>query len=147
MLVWFMSSTQCIVFASVNIWQWGCYGWHTNEISICVNYFWCLVFGLATWHLYHLWFGNEAYCHYSRTTVWDQEIWHVITQTFTSLNLCSCHRSVHHYYELTLRLWDFRAPPIQSVNVIQGHSKAVNSAVFSMKENVISGSADHTVKV
>ena len=47
----------------------------------------------------------------------------------------------------TTRLWDFRAPPIHSVNVFQGHSKAVNSAVFSMKENVISGSDDHTVKV
>ena len=47
----------------------------------------------------------------------------------------------------TTRLWDFRAPPIHSVNVFQGHSKAVNSAVFSMKENVISGSDDLTVKV
>ena len=50
-------------------------------------------------------------------------------------------------YQHNIRLWDFRAPPIHSVNVFQGHSKAVNSAVFSMQENVISGSDDHTVKV
>ena len=47
----------------------------------------------------------------------------------------------------TIRLWDFRTPPIHSVNVFPGHSKAVNSAVFNMKENVISGSDDHNVKV
>ena len=49
--------------------------------------------------------------------------------------------------DTTFRLWDFRAPPIHSVNVFQGHSKAVNSAVFSIKENVVSGSDDHSVKV
>lgn len=49
--------------------------------------------------------------------------------------------------DATFRLWDFRAPPIHSVNVFQGHSKAVNSAVFSVRENVISGSDDHVVKV
>ena len=49
--------------------------------------------------------------------------------------------------DATFRLWDFRAPPIHSVNVFQGHSKAVNSAVFSLSDNVISGSDDHTLKV
>ena len=33
------------------------------------------------------------------------------------------------------------------MNVFQGHSKAVNSAVFSLSDNVISGSDDHTLKV
>ena len=33
------------------------------------------------------------------------------------------------------------------MNAFQGHSKAVNTAVFSQKDNVISGSDDHTVKV
>ena len=33
------------------------------------------------------------------------------------------------------------------MNVFQGHSKAVNSAVFSLSDNVVSGSDDHTLKV
>ncbi len=49
--------------------------------------------------------------------------------------------------DMTFRLWDFRAPPIHSVSIFQGHAKAVNAAVFSLRENVVSGSDDHTVKV
>ena len=49
--------------------------------------------------------------------------------------------------DTTFRLWDFRAPPIHSVNVFQGHSKAVNSTVFSLRENVVSASDDHSLKV
>ena len=70
----------------------------------------------------------------------DQELTHVCTHPKQQLLVTSS-------LDATFRLWDFRAPPIHSVNVFQGHSKAVNSAVFSLKENVISGSDDHTVKV
>ena len=49
--------------------------------------------------------------------------------------------------DATFRLWDFRAPPIHSVNVFQGHSKSVNSATFSSREYVVSGSDDHSIKV
>ena len=61
-----------------------------------------------------------------------------------SLYTANC---IYMFMNENTRLWDFRAPPIHSVNVFQGHSKAVNSAVLSMKENVISGSDDHTIKV
>lgn len=70
----------------------------------------------------------------------DQELTHVCSHPTQQLLVTSS-------LDATFRLWDFRAPPIHSVNVFQGHSKAVNSAVFSLRENVISGSDDHTVKV
>lgn len=70
----------------------------------------------------------------------DQELTHVCAHPKQQLLVTSS-------LDATFRLWDFRAPPIHSVNVFQGHSKAVNSAVFSLKEHVISGSDDHTVKI
>lgn len=70
----------------------------------------------------------------------DQELTHVCAHPQQQLLVTSS-------TDATFRLWDFRAPPIHSVNVFQGHSKAVNSAVFSLRENVVSGSDDHTVKV
>ena len=70
----------------------------------------------------------------------DQELTHVCAHPTQQLLVTSS-------LDATFRLWDFRAPPIHSVNVFQGHSKAVNSAVFSLRENVVSGSDDHTVKV
>lgn len=74
------------------------------------------------------------------TTGHDQELTHVCAHPSQQLLVTSSQ-------DTTFRLWDFRTPPIHSVNVFQGHSKAVNAAVFSQRDNVISGSDDHTVKV
>ncbi|KPP72105.1 WD repeat-containing protein 37-like, partial [Scleropages formosus] len=49
--------------------------------------------------------------------------------------------------DTTFRLWDFRDPAIHSVNVFQGHTDTVTSAVFTLGDNVVSGSDDRTVKV
>uniref|UniRef100_A0A3Q4H3N9 WD repeat-containing protein 37 n=1 Tax=Neolamprologus brichardi TaxID=32507 RepID=A0A3Q4H3N9_NEOBR len=49
--------------------------------------------------------------------------------------------------DTTFRLWDFRDPSIHSVNVFQGHTDTVTSAVFTVGDNVVSGSDDRTVKV
>lgn len=70
----------------------------------------------------------------------DQELTHVCAHPSQQLLVTSSQ-------DTTFRLWDFRTPPIHSVNVFQGHSKAVNAAVFSQRDNVISGSDDHTVKI
>ncbi|CAG0887570.1 unnamed protein product [Cyprideis torosa] len=48
--------------------------------------------------------------------------------------------------DTTFRLWDFRES-IHSVSVFQGHTDAVNSAVFTQEDKVVSGSEDRTVKV
>lgn len=70
----------------------------------------------------------------------DQELTHVCAHPTQQLLVTSSN-------DTTFRLWDFRAPPIHSVNVFQGHSKAVNSSVFSLKDNVVSASDDHSLKV
>ena len=70
----------------------------------------------------------------------DQELTHVCAHPTQQLLVTSSN-------DTTFRLWDFRAPPIHSVNVFQGHSKAVNSSVFSLRENVVSASDDHSLKV
>lgn len=70
----------------------------------------------------------------------DEELTHVCTHPTQKLLVTSSQ-------DTTFRLWDFRAPLIHSVNVFQGHSKAVSSAAFSLKDNVISASDDHTVKI
>ncbi|CAG5119078.1 unnamed protein product [Candidula unifasciata] len=46
----------------------------------------------------------------------------------------------------TFRLWDFRGTSML-VNVFQGHTQQVTSAVFAGSDKVVSGSDDRTVKV
>ncbi|BFZ22743.1 hypothetical protein BsWGS_25782 [Bradybaena similaris] len=46
----------------------------------------------------------------------------------------------------TFRLWDFRGTSML-VNVFQGHTQQVTSAVFASSDKVVSGSDDRTVKV
>ena len=84
--------------------------------------------------------GTGLYFLFPCPTGHDQELTHVCAHPKQQLLVTSS-------LDATFRLWDFRAPPIHSVNVFQGHTKAVNSAVFSLRENVVSGSDDHTVKV
>ncbi|CAL1531207.1 unnamed protein product [Lymnaea stagnalis] len=48
--------------------------------------------------------------------------------------------------DTTFRLWDFRGPAML-VNVFQGHTQQVTSAVFASGDKVVSGSDDRTVKV
>ncbi|XP_059141764.1 WD repeat-containing protein 37-like isoform X2 [Physella acuta] len=48
--------------------------------------------------------------------------------------------------DTTFRLWDFRGPSML-VNVFQGHTQQVTSAVFASGDKVVSGSDDRTVKV
>ncbi|ELU02135.1 hypothetical protein CAPTEDRAFT_222480 [Capitella teleta] len=48
--------------------------------------------------------------------------------------------------DTTFRLWDFRDPSMK-VNVFQGHTQQVTSAVFGSNDLVVSGSDDRTVKV
>ncbi|XP_048237706.1 WD repeat-containing protein 37-like [Haliotis rufescens] len=48
--------------------------------------------------------------------------------------------------DTTFRLWDFRDSAMQ-VNVFQGHTQPVTSAVFAGGDKVVSGSDDRTVKV
>lgn len=82
--------------------------------------------------------------------------------------------STHHQSDLllttsqdtTFRLWDFRTPALQAVNVFQGHSEyvrcaaasasartdaacsAVSTAVFASNDSlIVSGSEDRTIKV
>ena len=88
-----------------------------------------------------MWFGGGCGLHSTiNCTGHDQELTHVCAHPVQQLLVTSS-------LDATFRLWDFRAPPIHSVNVFQGHSKAVNSAVFSLQDNVVSGSDDHIVKV
>lgn len=48
--------------------------------------------------------------------------------------------------DTTFRLWDFRDPTML-VNVFQGHTQPVTSAVFAGSDKVVSGSDDRTIKV
>lgn len=48
--------------------------------------------------------------------------------------------------DTTFRLWDLREPSMK-VNVFQGHTQPVTSAVFACGDKVVSGSDDRTVKV
>uniref|UniRef100_I3KMJ1 WD repeat-containing protein 37 n=1 Tax=Oreochromis niloticus TaxID=8128 RepID=I3KMJ1_ORENI len=70
----------------------------------------------------------------------DQELTHCCTHPTQRLVVTSSR-------DTTFRLWDFRDPSIHSVNVFQGHTDTVTSAVFTMGDNVVSGSDDRTVKV
>ncbi|XP_023660505.2 WD repeat-containing protein 37-like isoform X6 [Paramormyrops kingsleyae] len=70
----------------------------------------------------------------------DQELTHCCTHPTQRLVVTSSR-------DTTFRLWDFRDPSIHSVNVFQGHTDTVTSAVFTMSDNVVSGSDDRTVKV
>ena len=84
--------------------------------------------------------GWKSQKNYYNSTGHDQELTHVCAHHVHQLLVTSSS-------DTTFRLWDFRAPPIHSVNVFQGHSKAVNSSVFSLRENVVSASDDHSLKV
>uniref|UniRef100_A0A8C9SNX8 WD repeat-containing protein 37 n=1 Tax=Scleropages formosus TaxID=113540 RepID=A0A8C9SNX8_SCLFO len=70
----------------------------------------------------------------------DQELTHCCTHPAQRLVVTSSR-------DTTFRLWDFRDPAIHSVNVFQGHTDTVTSAVFTLGDNVVSGSDDRTVKV
>ncbi|KAF3857821.1 hypothetical protein F7725_011022 [Dissostichus mawsoni] len=81
----------------------------------------------------------------------DQELTHCCTHPTQRLVVTSSR-------DTTFRLWDFRDPSIHSVNVFQGHTESskpvfssscstVTSAVFTVGDNVVSGSDDRTVKV
>uniref|UniRef100_A0A8C5BL18 WD repeat-containing protein 37 n=1 Tax=Gadus morhua TaxID=8049 RepID=A0A8C5BL18_GADMO len=72
----------------------------------------------------------------------DQELTHCCTHPSQRLVVTSSR-------DTTFRLWDFRdpGPAIHSVNVFQGHTDTVTSAVFTAGDNVVSGSDDRTVKV
>ncbi|ESO86795.1 hypothetical protein LOTGIDRAFT_194641 [Lottia gigantea] len=48
--------------------------------------------------------------------------------------------------DTTFRLWDFRAPAML-VNVFQGHTQPVTTAVFASNDRVISGSDDRRTKI
>ncbi|CAF98781.1 unnamed protein product, partial [Tetraodon nigroviridis] len=69
----------------------------------------------------------------------DQELTHCCTHPTQRLVVTSSR-------DTTFRLWDFRDPSIHSVNVFQGHTDTVTSAVFTVGDNVVSGSDDRTVK-
>ncbi|XP_061419320.1 WD repeat-containing protein 37 isoform X2 [Lethenteron reissneri] len=79
------------------------------------------------------------------------ELLHSLTGHDQELTHCSTHPAqrlvVTSSRDTTFRLWDFRDPSIHSVNVFQGHTDTVTSAVFASSENVVSGSDDRTVKV
>uniref|UniRef100_A0A8C5MV17 WD repeat-containing protein 37 n=1 Tax=Leptobrachium leishanense TaxID=445787 RepID=A0A8C5MV17_9ANUR len=70
----------------------------------------------------------------------DQELTHCCTHPTQRLVVTSSR-------DTTFRLWDFRDPSIHSVNVFQGHTDTVTSAVFTVGDNVVSGSDDRTVKI
>ncbi|XP_020788043.1 WD repeat-containing protein 37 isoform X2 [Boleophthalmus pectinirostris] len=70
----------------------------------------------------------------------DQELTHCCTHPTQRLVVTASR-------DTTFRLWDFRDPSIHSVNVFQGHTDTVTSAVFTVGDNVVSGSDDRTVKV
>ena len=70
----------------------------------------------------------------------DQELTHLCTQ-FDQKLVVTCSR------DETFRLWDFRAPPIHSVNVFQGHTKPVSSVAFASNDTVVSASEDYSIKV
>ncbi|XP_030204534.1 WD repeat-containing protein 37 isoform X2 [Gadus morhua] len=79
------------------------------------------------------------------------ELVHTLTGHDQELTHCCTHPSqrlvVTSSRDTTFRLWDFRDPSIHSVNVFQGHTDTVTSAVFTVGDNVVSGSDDRTVKV
>jgi len=96
------------------------------------------------------------------TASWDRtvKLWDVekssVIHTLEGHELEIMHASAHYVQKLivtsssdtTFRLWDFRLPSMHSVNVFQGHTDTVTSAVFTNKaDHVVSGSDDRTVKV
>jgi hypothetical protein len=48
--------------------------------------------------------------------------------------------------EIIFKVWDFR-DPICSVNVYQGHSRSVNSAIFVLEDKIATASDDQTTKL
>lgn len=48
--------------------------------------------------------------------------------------------------DTTFKIWDFR-DPICSVQIYQGHSRSVNSAIFVGDDKIATSSDDHTVKI
>lgn len=48
--------------------------------------------------------------------------------------------------DTTFKIWDFR-DPICSVQIYQGHSRSVNSAIFLGEDKIATSSDDHTVKI
>ena len=82
--------------------------------------------------------------HYASVIVFDvghdQELTHLCTHIDQKL-VVTCSR------DETFRLWDFRAPPIHSVNVFQGHTKPVSSVAFASNDTVVSASEDYSIKV
>ncbi|XP_042607550.1 WD repeat-containing protein 37-like [Cyprinus carpio] len=79
------------------------------------------------------------------------ELVHTLTGKQATVTHCCTHPTqrlvVTSSRDTTFRLWDFRDPSIHSVNVFQGHTDTVTSAVFTVGDNVVSGSDDRTVKV
>lgn len=69
----------------------------------------------------------------------DQELTNVCTHPSQRLVVTSSK-------DTTFRLWDFRDPSMK-VNVFQGHTQQVTTAVFAGGDKVVSGSDDRTVKV
>ncbi|XP_065890477.1 WD repeat-containing protein 37-like [Dysidea avara] len=70
----------------------------------------------------------------------DQELTHLCTHHSEKL-VVTCSQ------DETFRLWDFRAPPIHSVNVFQGHTKSVSSVAFAPNDTIVSASEDDSVKI
>ncbi|XP_014666900.1 PREDICTED: WD repeat-containing protein 37-like [Priapulus caudatus] len=70
----------------------------------------------------------------------DQELTHASTHPSQKLVVTSSK-------DTTFRLWDFRDRSMHSVNVFQGHTESVTSAVFTAGDKVVSGSDDRMVKV
>lgn len=102
-----------------------------------------------------MWDGNHVI-----TASWDHTANMYDTETGALMNSFTGHDqalsnvSVHPSQRLvltsskdtTFRLWDFRDPSMK-VNVFQGHTRAVTTAVFAGGDCLVSGSDDRSIKV
>lgn len=75
----------------------------------------------------------------SSLTGHDQELTNVCAHNSTKLVMTSSK-------DTTFRLWDLRDTSMK-VNVFQGHTQPVTTAVFAGGDNLVSGSDDRTIKV
>ncbi len=65
----------------------------------------------------------------------------------TNVNIHSTHKIIlTSSKDCTFKVWDFR-DPICSVNVYQGHARAVNSAIFVNEDKIATSSDDQTLKL
>jgi WD40 repeat protein len=65
----------------------------------------------------------------------------------TNVNIHNTHKIIlTSSKDCTFKIWDFR-DPICSVNVYQGHSRSVNSAVFVNEDKIATSSDDQTLKL